>query len=561
MQMETTADTHPRPNAANILVVDDEPWVVTALKRVLEENQFAVKHSHCAEQALSMFDDERFDAVISDYRMKGMTGVQLLARVASISPTTSRILLTAYAEVGVAASAINEGKVHGFLAKPWDEETLVLTIKQTLERQKLFIENVQLRDALLLQKLSAAMNPAANPKQVIEHSLNFLADQFDFCVGCAYLTGLADDALEKVAEVRIHKELVDPSRLNIQPETILDVVLAQRTPQIRLVLNGHEPQASGHSPAIETAIPLFRNNKIMGALYFLQMDASTPLVGTKVELLKAIGCYIGMALETAMHRERAIEQDKMAAIGRAMACLSHDIRNILTQIQGGSDLLRLGTNREENPAFPRANEIIAKATHHLSDLVVEMLEFAKPQQPAFTPCNLVELLEEVWKEIREVSAGKPVEVALKSHTQTIPVNLDRARFYRCLLNIALNGLEAMEGAGKLSLETHEVDRPPSMSLSGCDAAGVARKALQISIADTGPGIPPEARDKIFTPFFTTKKAKGTGLGLAIAKQIAEEHGGLIHVSSEPSKGTTFRIFLPLADTGAKHDSLPPPPHA
>lgn len=555
--MKTVTDTPPRVNTARILVVDDEPWVVTALKRVLEENEFAVEYAHCAELALSMFQSEHFDAVISDYRMKGMTGVQLLAKIASASPSTSRILLTAYAEMSVATSAINEGKVHGFLAKPWDDETLVLTVKQALERQKLFVENIQLRDALLLQKLSAAINPAANPKQVIEHSLNFLADEFDFCLGCAYLAGLADSHLEKVAEVRINRELIDFSQLNIQPDSILDVALAQRVPQIRLVFHNDGPKTSDRSPAMETAIPLLCNDKIMGALYFLQLDPSTPLVGTKVELLKAIGCYIGMALEMAMHHERAIEQDKMAAIGRAMACLSHDIRNILTQIQGGSELLRLTLESEKNPAIPRANDIIAKASHHLSDLVIEMLEFAKPQQPTFRSSNLVEMLEELSTEVKETSADKSVEVALKTHEQTIRVNLDKARFYRCLLNIALNGLEAMEGAGKLSIETREIDRPPSMGLSGDDSPGIPQKVLQISIIDTGPGIPREVQDKIFTPFFTTKKSKGTGLGLTIAKQIVEEHGGLIHVSSEPQKGTTFSIFLPLAETRAEHN--PPPP--
>lgn len=555
--METTADTRPRLNTAKILVVDDEPWVVAALKRVLEQNEFAVEYAHCAEKAFDMLQKQRFDAVVSDYRMKGMTGVQLLAKIASASPRTSRILLTAYAELGVAASAINEGEVHGFLAKPWDDETLVLTIRQALDRQRLFIENVQLRDSLLLQKLSAAMNPAASQKQVIESSLNFLADEFDFCVGCAYLTGLDDNRLEKVAEVRIQKELLDFSRLNIRPEVIVDVVLEQRAPQIKLVFHNDGPNASDRSPAIETAIPLLRDDKIMGALYFLQHEASTPLVGTKVELLKAVGCYVGMALESAMHRERAIEQSKMAAIGRAMACLSHDIKNILSQIQGGSELLQLAMDREENPSLPKANDIIAKATHHLSDLVLEMLEFAKPRQPAFKPCNLAEMLEEVWTEVREASRGKAVEVALKTHEQTIPVNLDKERFYRCLLNIALNGLEAMGDAGTLSIETNEVDRPPSMGLPAGFATGAGQKVLRISISDTGPGIPPEARDKIFTPFFTTKKSKGTGLGLAIAKQIVEEHNGLIHVSSEPPKGTTFRIFLPLAETAGEHKSLPP----
>ncbi len=252
-----------------------------------------------------------------------------------------------------------------------------------------------------------------------------------------------------------------------------------------------------------------------------------------------------MAIENAAIRQRWAEQEKMAAIGRAMAFLSHDIRNILTQIKGGSELLQLSIDRKDALMFPEASSIIVKASVRLSDLVIDMLEFAKPKQVALEPCNITALLEEISGEIREQAKGKTIDVALATHARNIMVDADKPRLYRCLYNVALNGLQAIENAGKLSIETREVDRPLSMGLSSSAGGSGAPNAVQISISDTGCGISPEIMDKIFTPFFTTKKSKGTGLGLPIAKQIVEEHGGVIHVASRPSAGTTFKILLPM----------------
>jgi len=552
--MERSGAMFDSANAARILVVDDEPGITKVLKRVLEENNFTVECANDGKQGLQMFEEGNFDIVISDYKMPGMNGVEMLAEMVSISPTTPGILLTAYAELETAISAINEGKVYAFLTKPWDDNALLLSIRQALESRRLYAENVELRNALLLQKLSTATGAAADVKQVMEISLNHLSDEFDFDFGSAYLTGQTDKGkLTKAAEVCTHSGFLTLSEINGNLNNFLGAALSEGVPQIRKV-----------DTDAEVAIPLLFGRNAVGVLFFLQPDVSMAQAKMHLELFKAIGSYIGMALGSARLRERSIEQEKMAAVGSAIACLSHDIKNILTPIISGVDLLQEGILKDgKNVMLSRWCDMIANGTGHLLDLVGELLDFAKPKKPSIDMFDLAQLLEKISSEARVSAEGKSVEVVLKLHAQTMEAWLDSARLYRSLSNIMRNGIEAMEDGGMLSIETREVEAPPSMVFPGDSEMDAPPRAIQISISDTGEGIQPEALDKIFTPFFTTKGATGTGLGLVIAKQIIEEHGGLIHVDSKPSKGTTFTMFLPLTqhttDICALRDASAPKP--
>ena len=534
-------------SSARILVVDDEPGILRALKRALEESEFVVECAENAEQGLRMFGKGSFDVVVSDYRMDNMNGIDMLGKMASINPTISGILLTGFADLDVAMSAINEGKVHAFLTKPWDDNVLLLSIRQALERQKLYAENMELRNALFLQKLSTAVASAVSAEQVMEVSLQHLNDEFDFCFSSAFLIEPTNKKkLNKVAGAWTHAGILALSEVGSKPSDLLDAALSERVPQMRNIHPDGEPQSSGRAVAVEVTIPLLFGGRVAGVLYFLQSGASEAQRRTRIEMFKAIGSCVGMAMENAMLRERSMEQEKMAAVGLAITCLSHDIRNILTPIVSGAYLLQETFGGEKNLAFSNTCNLITKGAGHLLDLVGELLDFAKPKKPIFRSYDLVQLLERVSEEARVVAQSKSIEVSLKVHARPIDLKLDSVRFYRSLSNIALNGLESMENGGTLSIETRESEAPPSMIFPGNGKTADPPRVLQISISDTGEGIQPEVLNEIFAPFFTTKKSKGTGLGLAIAKQIVEEHGGLVHVDSKPSKRTTFTIFLPLS---------------
>ena len=224
-------------------------------------------------------------------------------------------------------------------------------------------------------------------------------------------------------------------------------------------------------------------------------------------------------------RRQAIQCERMAAVGQVVAHISHEIKNSLTAIGG---FARMIERRPDDPGrVTEGARIIQRSAARMEHLVRETMEFSKPLrvEPAVRSLNALvrEALAAVEPQIpREIS----VERDLGERLPEVP--LDAESMFRVVTNLLGNALEAMDGVpGRLSVRTR---------------AGEGVVALEV--ADSGPGIPPEARERIFEPFFSTKK-KGTGLGLAICRQIVAGHGGELDFESEPGRGTTFRVTLPM----------------
>jgi signal transduction histidine kinase len=134
-----------------------------------------------------------------------------------------------------------------------------------------------------------------------------------------------------------------------------------------------------------------------------------------------------------------------------------------------------------------------------------------------------------------------VTLELVKHGELLPLEVDRFQIEQALMNIVMNGIQAMPGGGLLRIELGLTRGTHPAHQKGGD-----RDFLVVKIVDNGSGIPEEDRERIFEPFFTTKKAgQGTGLGLSIVKGIIEEHGGWLKIESEPGRGTTIAVLLPL----------------
>ncbi|MBM4087668.1 MAG: two-component sensor histidine kinase, partial [Planctomycetes bacterium] len=175
----------------------------------------------------------------------------------------------------------------------------------------------------------------------------------------------------------------------------------------------------------------------------------------------------------------------------------------------------------------------------LEGILNDFLKYARSQELSRADCNLNELLEDILRFIAPEAAAKSIQVR-KSLDEKLPACLADANILRhALLNLVKNAQEAMPNGGDLMIRTSP-----------------GEGFLQIDITDTGVGIPPDRLDKIFRPFFSTKRS-GTGLGLSTARRIIEQHGGSIAVHSEQGKGTNFVIRLPLADAASsKPKALP-----
>ncbi|MCX5805836.1 MAG: ATP-binding protein [Proteobacteria bacterium] len=220
-----------------------------------------------------------------------------------------------------------------------------------------------------------------------------------------------------------------------------------------------------------------------------------------------------------------IKTEKFAALGQLAAGVAHEINNPLGTITIYSHLL-LKSLEEEDPRKDDVALIISEA-NRAKEIVQGLLSFARETKLRESEMNVNDLLEDVLALIGNQSLFYNIKIE-KSFYQDIPtITADETKLKQVFLNIILNAAQAMEGNGKLTISTT-----------------TDKRQIKIKIQDTGPGIPPENMDKLFSPFFTTKE-KGTGLGLAISYGIIERHKGKIDVYSELGRGSTFTIILPI----------------
>jgi len=247
---------------------------------------------------------------------------------------------------------------------------------------------------------------------------------------------------------------------------------------------------------------------------------------------------------TASRAARLVEQrrqsERMEAIGRLAGGVAHDLNNLLTVIRGHTDLISL----QIDPAHEIAEDVgrIREAADRASDLARQLLAFARRQVLAPTVVDLnaaVERLRPVLESL--LSSDQALVIGLDPTAGSVRV--DPSQLDQVLLNLALNGRDAMPDGGTLLIETASIDVDPAFARLYPPLQPGPHALLAVS--DQGVGLSPEVREHLFEPFFTTKEGgRGTGLGLATVYGIVRQSKGVISVYSEPGLGTTMRIYLP-----------------
>jgi signal transduction histidine kinase len=224
--------------------------------------------------------------------------------------------------------------------------------------------------------------------------------------------------------------------------------------------------------------------------------------------------------------DQIIQSEKLAEVGRLSAGIAHEINNPLAVIAYGADLLL----REENLSSFQQElvERIAGESERLKALTGGLLSFSRPRETARRWTDLNEVLRDVLRLVRYEVTRHAIELK-ESYGELPPAYVDPNKLKQVFINLILNASQAMKEGGTLSVTTRLLDD----------------ERVEVSIADTGPGIPAAVREQIFEPFFSTKgEGEGTGLGLYICRNIVGEHGGRLLFETEEGKGTMFRLLLP-----------------
>ena len=237
---------------------------------------------------------------------------------------------------------------------------------------------------------------------------------------------------------------------------------------------------------------------------------------------------------TAME-DRVLQSERLAAVGDTVAHIAHEIKNPLLIIGGFARQLLKAPGFDDQAR--RKLSIIAEEVSQLEEMVAAMRDFVRRPPTQKRPGQITAVVEEALELFQDTLKEHHIKVRRVEETPLPPVAFDPKQVHQVLINLFKNALEAMPTGGEITITSR-----------------VREDKVEISVTDTGVGMPPEVASNIFQPYFTTKE-KGTGLGLAICQNIIAEHGGCIFADSAPGRGATFTIQLPLkeispADGGA-----------
>lgn len=237
--------------------------------------------------------------------------------------------------------------------------------------------------------------------------------------------------------------------------------------------------------------------------------------------------------------------ERLAATGQLAANIAHEIRNPLAAISGSLEMLRDAPSRSvDAEQRQRLFEIALREVERLDHLIADFLAYARPAAAEPAPLALGPLVEDVVK-MFEASRPPGVELALAVPADCAVV-ADSRQLRQAFWNLLLNAAQAMPAGGEIRISAERLPEPPqgagARRRNASDGEG---ECVEIAIADTGVGIPPDVLERVFEPFFTTKRS-GSGLGLPTVHRIVENHGGSLSLESRPGEGTRVRVRLPGA---------------
>ena len=500
----------------SVLLVDDEPQVLVALEDLLSE-EFTVFKAHTPEQALELVESTRDLAVVlTDQRMPGMTGDELLTRVHRTSEAT-RMLVTGFADLAAVIRAVNDGRIFAYVTKPWNPSELQIMVRKAVEHFRLAQELAHERT--LLHDL---MDNTPDGIYFKDRQLRFLRTNRAFA---RTLNGTSSAELEGKRLL----EVLPASHEAMRAEAEDQRVLGEGLPVQDVV---HEYKQGETTRWIsETKAPIHTPTGEIIGLVGIARDVSERVLA-----------------ETALRRaeEQLLQSQKMEAIGQLAGGVAHDFNNVLSVILGYGELL-LEEIPKDNPNHADI-AVMVGAAQRAAALTRQLLAFSRRRvvQPDIVDLNTI-----VWgldKMLRRI-IGEDIDLRTTLASSPATLRADPSQLEQIVMNLTVNARDAMPKGGQLRIQTETVTLDERYA---SEHVGVKPGVyVLLRVADTGVGMDAATQKRVFEPFFTTKEVgRGTGLGLSTVYGIVQQCGGHIVLESELGRGTTFSIYLPEAQEPA-----------
>ncbi len=396
----------------------------------------------------------------------------------------------------------------------------------------------------LLYRISEeAVRPSGSLDEVLQHILDMTLSAVGADRGCMLVADSQTDRIEP--RVVAFRQGTDSSeRIPLSTSIVEHVIqggVAVRTSDARHDHRFEEAPSVLQSGIREAmCVPMQGRYELMGVIY---VDTTTPSIdalrfpgGSRfndetLKLLMAIGRQSALAVETNRYQSALVQAERLAAVGQAIAMLSHHIKNILQGMKGGSHLIGMGLDEEDDGLIRKGWGILERNQDRIFNLVMDMLTFGKERRPLLERGQINETVSEVLELIQKKAEDRKIVIIPALGERLPDVLFDHEGIHRAVLNIVLNAIDALDGQAdaRIDVTTHYDERTDR---------------VRIEVLDNGPGIDPIELPKVFNLFESSKGAAGTGLGLAASQKIMKEHGGEITVESRPNSGARFTLSWP-----------------
>ncbi len=403
------------------------------------------------------------------------------------------------------------------------------TITYSMPSDSGIFQNVGRRQhSEILSHLSDAMKAVYDIDELLPTLMDTLFDIFKPDRGAILMYSEASGQMEQRcknpadAQIRISNTVMEQTINERMSVLISDIASDERFNAAESIM----------SQSVISAIccPLLGKDQIMGLIYIDSQLHKMNYTKDDLALLNIIAANAAVAIENAQLLQEKVRAERLAAFGVAVAGISHFAKNVIAGIQGSSEIMDKALERDEMELVKKAWPILKRSNKKIRTLVQDMLSYAKPRQPEWENGNIAELLKDIYQNQKDRADSLNVKLQVATAKDFPDTQFDKKMLLDALLNLTTNAIEACEHIAEVSVTLK---------------AAPVKDHIQIEIADTGPGIPPEVVPRLFEPFFSTKGSRGTGLGLAVTQKAIQEHCGKIQLKTEIGKGTTFFITLPM----------------
>jgi signal transduction histidine kinase/putative methionine-R-sulfoxide reductase with GAF domain len=421
-----------------------------------------------------------------------------------------------------------------------NEEEMLTTVAN---QAAICIENSGLMETLDIDEILKLVLEGVTKNIGFDRARLYLVNEKRHVLECKMAVGVDEEKIKGITlPLDPEDSVVARSIFEKQPFIIPD---ASQDPRVNPIL---KEKFNLHSLVV---IPLLTKGKPLGAIAADHVEPGKNITSEILESAMTFAQQAGLAIHNAlMYQElkafsqqmeekiqkttadlkkteaQLIRSEKLAALGQLAAGIAHEIRNPLTSINILIHSLRQNISSGESRS--EDFKVIEEEIHRINEIVDQFLRFAKPAPPHLERTEVTSIFEEILQLLRPQM--EKLRISVQKDFRSVPlITIDNEQMKQVILNLLMNSIQAMPEGGQFRLEG-EVSKDGQW--------------VELSIRDSGVGIPPEDMDKLFDPFFSTKEG-GIGLGLSIAHRIIDQHHGKIEVTSNPNEGTIFTVYLPI----------------